>query len=174
MKKECFKGCFCSNEGFTLIELLVVVLIIGILAAVAVPQYKLAIVKTKVATILPILTNAAEAEETYYLANGTYTIDARKLDFTMPSSCKLLISSGQQWKCGKEFLIDFTVDAYQTINASYCPGYNNADSSVCISKRDFLIRFRLAHRETDANTRSCASSNNSSLGKKVCKSISLR
>ena len=64
-----------TKQAFTLIELLVVVLIIGILAAVALPQYKKAVVKSRVATILPILSSMLKAQEAYYLENGNYTSD---------------------------------------------------------------------------------------------------
>lgn len=66
--------------GFTLIELLVVVLIIGILSAVALPQYQKAVFKTKFMSVLPILKSVKEAEELYYLSNGSYTIAFDDLD----------------------------------------------------------------------------------------------
>ena len=58
--------------GFTLIELLVVVLIIGILAAVAVPQYQKAVWKTRALQANIDLRNLINAIDAYYLDTGAY------------------------------------------------------------------------------------------------------
>ena len=68
-----------GNGAFTLIELLVVVLIIGILAAVAVPQYQRAVTKSRLMAAVTYLKAVKDAEEIYYLANGVYTDDIDSL-----------------------------------------------------------------------------------------------
>ena len=62
---------YSRSKGFTLIELLVVVLIIGILAAVAVPQYQKAVEKSRAAEIALFLQEAHKAVALYQLAHGT-------------------------------------------------------------------------------------------------------
>ena len=81
MEKRCI-SCF---SGFTLIELLVVVLIIGILAAVALPQYQVAVMKSRTMSLLPLMKAIEEAEHVYRLANGGFTTDFTALDIEMPA-----------------------------------------------------------------------------------------
>ncbi|MBR2081917.1 MAG: type II secretion system protein [Elusimicrobiaceae bacterium] len=69
-----------NKQAFTLIELLVVVLIIGILAAVALPQYKLAIEKTRVVEQIQWLKALVRAQEIYRLANGRFSLDLAQLE----------------------------------------------------------------------------------------------
>jgi type IV pilus assembly protein PilA len=61
-----------GNKGFTLIELLVVVAIIGILAAIAIPQFAAYRQKGFDARAEADLRNFATAEEAYFVTNNTY------------------------------------------------------------------------------------------------------
>ena len=75
-----------NQKAFTLIELLVVVLIIGILAAVAAPQYQIAVEKAHAAEAITQIRALANAEQAYYLANGEYTDDFSVLDIDFPGT----------------------------------------------------------------------------------------
>lgn len=61
-----------NKPGFTLIELLVVVLIIGILAAIALPQYQRTVEKSRAMKAVVAVRALKDAQEVYYMSNGLY------------------------------------------------------------------------------------------------------
>ena len=151
--------------GFTLIELLVVVLIIGILAAVALPQYKVAVSKSHLATVRPMLATLKSAEESYYLANNTYTKWLADLDIDL--ACRIM--SGDMFTCDERFMIDPLDGDVAVLNAYYCPGLlNTGDWRDCYNNTDFVYKVWLEHSQ-NPNKIDCAPSTN--LGRTICNSL---
>ncbi len=91
-----------NTQAFTLIELLVVVLIIGILAAVALPQYQKAVEKSKGTQALTLLKSLGQAQEEYYMANGHYATSFDELSIELPAG----------WTAGGSFYSYQTTDAH--------------------------------------------------------------
>lgn len=76
---------FKSKRGFTLIELLVVVLIIGVLASIAVPQYFKVVERSRVSEAYSVISSIKSAQERYLAKDGIYTGDYTSTDLSYPN-----------------------------------------------------------------------------------------
>ena len=91
-----------NKKAFTLVELLVVVLIIGILAAIAVPQYQKAVLKADLHRGIPLVESLYQAQQSYALTHGDFATDIDDLDLTIPKdeSCdKTQTASSSYYYC---------------------------------------------------------------------------
>ncbi len=82
-------------------EVLVVVLIVGILAAVAVPQYQKAVLKSRYSALMPIAKSIANGNEIYYMEHGSYASDPADLDVTgqaeYPTGTELTLGDSMEY-----------------------------------------------------------------------------
>jgi type IV pilus assembly protein PilA len=88
-----------QKRGFTLIELLIVVVIIGILAAIAIPKFQNTKGKANAASLKSDLRNLATAEEAYYYDTESYTPAISSLQFATSPGVVLTVTNatGSGW-----------------------------------------------------------------------------
>ena len=83
-----------DRKGFTLIELLIVVVIIGILAAIAIPKFANTKEKAYVAAMKSDLRNLAAAEEAYFADWLTYTTVMTAMQFNGSKGVTIAVPTG--------------------------------------------------------------------------------
>ncbi|MEI8175947.1 MAG: prepilin-type N-terminal cleavage/methylation domain-containing protein [Candidatus Omnitrophota bacterium] len=87
-----------NKKGFTLIELLIVLIIIGVLATLAIPQYTGYVEKARAAEALSMMTALKTGQETYKLDAGVYSTDVTLLGLdNIKTTDALATAAGQYW-----------------------------------------------------------------------------
>lgn len=90
------------NQGFTLIELLVVVLIVGILSAVALPQYQTAVERARATEALTQMSAIRSAMERFHSQRETWPSSFDQLDVDIP-----VVTTCDSGHGGKHFCLSF-------------------------------------------------------------------
>ena len=157
-EKKCSKQSSKKlNKGFTLIELLVVVIIIGILAAIALPQYQLARDKAQFANFKRLVKSIKTAFDDYYLVNNEYpnSFEGLEVDFSA------------------EHVSPFSSENCVIFNDSYCclgkQKEGLQEENIVCARNDYLFAYVFYN-----NVYSCVAKNGQDRAKRLCESFDFR
>ena len=154
-------------------ELLAVVLIIGILAAIALPQYRKAVMKARFSELKVFTRALAAAEDRYFFANNAYTTDISLLDIDFPQTPTSVEENVYHFKTynfdwGSCTLIDGSVDgepratcSNPDINMIYGAQFSYVPSTASAYVKNHAGKYRCKVRVPSAS--------NASLAAQICK-----
>ena len=169
MKKEKYN----NRKGFTMIELLVVVLIIGILAGIALPQYRGIMDKAKITKYRALIDDIIKLQGSYYYVNETYPVSLKQLDIVMPHFCSKFAGSNNILVCNDATIRNNSNPSTGTdaiaLTIVYCPNINILTYDECQANRIFEAKYRYPNAKGSSGQRNgtWACSSYSDRGKKL-------
>ncbi len=149
---------FANDKAFTLIELIAVVLIVGILAAIGLPQYQRALESSRVSEAITMIGNISTAEKLYYLQTGQFTSDFSNLmlqiPLTPPAKAR---SASYSYGTGKSFDYDISDCEYGRCSISALRNEKDLSYEIRLSDMDGsgAGAVRSCHADDEAGQRIC-------------------
>ena len=148
-----------GHKGFTLIELLVVVLIIGILAAVALPQYEKTVEKARMTEAIMLVRAIANANQVFFMENGRYAgkDEILLLDVEFPGQ---VIPSGD------------AINRLKTNYFVYSPGGSSTDHIAVAQRIPYGVTYYLYVLQADPTRLHCSlKSSPTAIQRKLCEQL---
>lgn len=159
-----------TRWGFTLIELLVVVLIIGILAAIALPQYQKAVLKSRFAQLQAAMDTIIKSNEFYFLREGKNPVNFADLEIAL-SGCSVKSTDKSRYNCawgtcynnnkGNNFGCSMNLNGTDAVTLEFFP---NSKTRQCVANTESVSSnayqlckslAKRSHTSTSGCSRSC-------------------